>query len=343
VHSLENQVKTLLAALEASTGQKSTESVIPPPDVGDALHQGGKPSSSDVDTKVAQVQDPVEISSQPEQTGPKEIEYRSIAAMEELSVMMWRTNIGDGVTIINDPSSEPHRVDSIESPKPADCITPPIKILNYCHDPELIHGLANLFLENINGEHQFTSYKSADFLVGYPSQNFGYAFLHSAILATGAVFSDRPDAAEISDTFAQFAESLVFTCFRNNPGVQVVQGLCMLSWRSLALGRDHFGWTFISMAAGLCVHLRLHVLALDECSARSWQPQAADIRTFWMFYLIDRTAISILGRNCVLPWRRVNVPNFDGTIDPLTADIAQISFTWQCKLWFLHDEQMDQM
>ncbi|KAI1860501.1 hypothetical protein JX265_009900 [Neoarthrinium moseri] len=338
VQSLENQVKTLLAALEASTSQKPTA-----PRVEDGPYSGQGTASTPAETYqgIALVEHPVAIP--PQRIEPTEPEDRSLTAMEELSVMMWRTNIGDGVTIIGDSPSGPHRVDPAETPRPADFITPPMKILDYCGNQELIHGLADLFLENINSEHQFTSYKSSDFLVGYPYQSFGYTFLHSAMLATGAVFSDRADAAEISDAFAQFAESLVFICFRNDPGIQVLQGLCMLSWRSLALGRDHFGWTFISMAAGLCVHLRLHVLALDECSARTWQPQVADIRTFWMFYLIDRTAISILGRNCVLPWRRVNVPNFEGTIDPLTADIAQISFTWQCKLWFLHDEQMDQI
>ncbi|CAK7205480.1 hypothetical protein SEUCBS139899_008255 [Sporothrix eucalyptigena] len=325
VHSLENQVKTLLAALEASSTSPKTS----------------VPSAPRAIPVIPAI--PVTAP----HDGSASAEDRSITAMEELSVMMWRTNIGDGVTIINDSAtgSGSRRVDSSE---PARCedeqVQPPERIVEYCRDRTLIHGLADLFLDNINGEHQFTGYTSSDFLVGYPqNQNLGHTLLHSAILATGAVFSGRPDAAEISEAFARFAESLVFSCFRSSLGVQVLQGLCILSWRSLALGRDHFGWTFISMAAGLCVHLRLHVLALDECAARAWQPQDSEIRTFWMFYLIDRTAISILGRNCVLPWRRVNVPRFDDTLNPLSATDAQIAFTWQCRLWFLHDEHMDQI
>ncbi len=274
--------------------------------------------------------------------------------------MMWRTNIGDGVTIINDDTSAsgPRRVDSSEPAWNDDKdkgkvedepVEPPAKIIEYCRDQSLIHNLADLFLDNINGVHQFTSYTSSDFLVGYPyNQSPGHTLLHSAMLATGAVFSGRTDAADVGETFARFAESLVFSCFRSNlaakvQGVAVLQGLCMMSWRSLALGRDHFGWTFISMAAGLCVHLRLHVLALDECAARAWQPQDGEVRAFWTFYLVDRSAISILGRNCVLPWRRVNVPRFDDTLNPLGATDAQVSFTWQCRLWFLHDEHMDQI
>lgn len=334
-------MQTLLAALDAKNASNSispgTSAEPSVPDLEQASRnstdhvcEGGEPAGEQVSTyQHDKYQAP---------------EDRSLAAMEELSVMMWRTNIGDGVTIISDAAADAqHRVGSSEQLGDQDFIHPPPNILLYCQDSGLLHELATLFLDNINSEHQFTPYRTTDFLGDYPYQSFKHTFMHSAVLATGAVFSTRPDAKEIAETFAQFAESLLFTCFRSSPNIQVVQGLCMMSWRSLALARDHFGWIFISMAAGLSVHLRLHVLALDECEARSWQPQAEDIRTFWMFYLIDRTAISILGRNCALPWRRVNVPNFEASVHPKTADIAEISFMWQCKLWFLHDEQMDQM
>ncbi|KAH8205667.1 hypothetical protein TruAng_000161 [Truncatella angustata] len=341
VASLENQVKTLLAALDAKNAGSSTSP-------GNLV----EPSYSKTELASTSVTDhnryngnygaDPDTSSQREKC--EEPDDRSVTAMEELSVMMWRTNIGDGVTIISDAAADAqHRVDSSEQVDPQDFIPPPPKVLLYCQDSALLHELTTLFLENINQEQQFTSYKSTDFLKGYPYQSFGETFLHSALLATGAAFSSRADAKEIGDAFAHFAESLIFPCFRQSPNVKVVQGLSIMAWRSLALGRDHFGWIFISMAAGLCVHLRLHVLALEECEARSWQPQMEDIRTFWMFYLIDRTAISVLGRNCVLPWRRVNVPDFDVSFDSKTADIAQISFMWQCKLWYLHDEQMDQI
>lgn len=270
---------------------------------------------------------------------------RSQKAMEELCVMLWRTNVGDGVTIIDDPATGSHySLDTTQQTVLASQhVTPSEQVHVYCRQEGLIHEMASLFLQNINQEHQFTTYKTADFLQGYPYQNSDEAFLHSAIIATGTTFSQRPDAIMIGDTFAQFAESLVFTCCRQNPTVKVIQGLSMMSWRSLALGRDHFGWMFISMAAGMCVHLRLHVLALEECKARQLEASDDEIRTFWMFYIIDRTAISILGRNCAMPWRRVNVPNFDTTLESSTADLAQIAFAWQCKLWYLHDQHMDQV
>lgn len=268
--------------------------------------------------------------------------------MEELSVMMWRTNIGDGVTIISDDSTgSDHKVENTAPTSNADysSVLAPASILTYCANPPLLYNLAHSFLENINAEHQFTGYKTSDFLHSYPNQRCDLAFLHSAVLASGATHSNLPlsEQERIGDEFARFAESLIFTCFRESPSIAVVRGLCILSQRALALGRDHFGWIFISMAAGMSVHLRLHVLALDECAARSFKPSRDDIRTFWMFYMTDRTAISILGRNCVLPWRRVNVPNFDTTFDHTDADISDLSFSWQCKLWYVHDKYMDQV
>lgn len=273
------------------------------------------------------------------------VQERSEAAMEELSVMMWRTNIGDGVTIISDDSTgSDHKVENTSSASNATyAVLAPASILSYCNNPTLLHNLAHSFLENINSEHMFTDYHNTDFLLSYPNQRCDLAFLHSAILASGATFSNISEQEQIGDEFARFAESLIFTCFRESPSIAVVQGLCILSERALALGRDHFGWIFISMAAGMSVHLRLHVLALDECAARSFKPSREDVRTFWMFYMTDRTAISILGRNCALPWRRVNVSNYDTTFDNATADISDLSFSWQCRLWYLHDNYMDQM
>ncbi|KAK8190294.1 hypothetical protein IWZ00DRAFT_492179 [Phyllosticta capitalensis] len=291
------------------------------------------------------------------------VQDRSEAAMEELSVMMWRTNIGDGVTIISDDATgSDHRVEEAEEQQPPQAfpVNPPEVILHYCRDLNLVRTLASSFLANINTEHMFTSYRHDqvnEILHNYPhGQPRDLVFLHSAMLASGATFSSSssPNTANgyshdtIAEHFAQYAESLVFTCFREAPTVAVVQGLCILSERALALGRDQFGWSFISMAAGISVHLRLHVLALDECSARSWTPSREAIRTFWMFYMTDRTAISILGRNCVLPWRRVNVPNFDTTMTRDAAhggdvDIGEVSFAWQCRLWYLHDNYMDQI
>ncbi|KPM34461.1 hypothetical protein AK830_g12110 [Neonectria ditissima] len=271
------------------------------------------------------------------------VAIQTMKAMEELCVMLWRTNVGDGVTIINDTVTGDQYSLEASQKNCLSTVVPSEPVLGYSQDQILMHELVSLFLKNINEEYQFTSYISGEFLVDFPNQSIEHAFLHSAIIAVGSTFSTRPNAAKIGDAFAEFAESLIFSCCRQMPSIKVIQGLSMCSWRSLALGRDHFGWIFISMAAGMCVHLRLHVLALGECDARRLEATEQEIRTFWMFYIIDRTAISILGRNCALPWRRVNVPSFDSTFTSATADLSQISFAAQCQMWYLNDQHMDQV
>lgn len=364
VRNLENQVQCLLSALKATghdglaapnntttttTTTATPQDGIPATNVSRFSTAGGVEAEADEPAAAFLLgaghhAPPEPVDSPGAAARAQLVQERSEAAMEELSVMMWRTNMGDGVTIISDDSTgSDHKVERTPSHAALYPVPAPASVLSYCANPALLHDLAQSFLDNINAEHAFTGYATTDFLASYPNQRCDLAFLHSAILASGAMFSHVPEHEDVGDEFARFAESLIFTCFRESPTIAVIRGLCILSERALALGRDHFGWTFISMAAGMSVHLRLHVLALDECAARSFKPSRDDIRAFWMFYMTDRTAISILGRNCVLPWRRVNVPNFDTTFNNATADIGDLSFSWQCKLWYLHDNYMDQM
>ena len=261
--------------------------------------------------------------------------------MEEMSVMMWRTNLADAVPI-QDTEGEMYTDIPEDETSSTNCHIPP-QILSICGDSDRIYDFACQFFENINQEHQFTAYESADVFLVSPSQTLDRLFLHSALLAAGATFDGRPDSIGLSDQLAELSESLVFKCFRQSPSIYVIQGLIILSWRSLALGHDHFGWTFLSMAAGLAVHLRLHVLALGELESNPAKCGTAEVQTFWSFYMTDRTSISILGRNCMLPWRRVNVPPIETLFPSSTSSLAQLSFAWQCRLWYMHDQRMDEM
>ena len=362
VHSLENQVETLRSLLQKqhvhldplpvdaldpshATDVLACELNIDPlsqnPHIADAAVAAAAADFVDVEADESTGQIPaVQEEHTPTEAGSK-------MAMEELSVMMWRTNLGDGVTIVNESTEKtiPGPSASVEAQEgPSfDHIQPPAKVLKYWRDPALLESLASLFLQHINQDHQFTEYTTTDFLQGFPSQPIDRTFLHAAIFAVGSTFSKDPDARAIGDAFEEYAESLAFLCCRYRPSLSAVQGLAMLSWRCLALGEDHFGWMYISMAAGMAVHLRLHVLALDEFAGRAFKPTPSDIHTFWMFFMTDWSAISILGRNCVLPWRRVNVPDFASTFGGEEPTLDQLSFAWQCKLWYMHDQNIEQM
>jgi hypothetical protein len=82
------------------------------------------------------------------------------------------------------------------------------------------------------------------------------------------------------------------------------------------------------MAAGMAVHLKLHVLVLDEVASQNLKPTIASAQAIWSFYMTDRTSISILGRDCILPWRRVNVPTIDAFFSEGERDITELSFAW---------------
>lgn len=334
VKSLENQVQALLAL------QNNNSITVLPQDVR-------RPSDSVILDSAFQLA-PLAKSHQFQHAAPLNnvvndgTAHQSQTAMEELSVMMWRTNLADAVAIdekqtINKPST------SQSSPQPAVPRQVPPELLIICGNETRLHELAALFLECINEEHQFTQYESADFFLQPLDRSPDLLFLHAAMLAVGAAFENQTDSLKISDELAELSESLVFKCFRQSPSIRVIQGLSILSWRSLALGRDHLGWTFLSMAAGMAIHLRLHVLALDDFDTESTNTGFADVQTFWSFYLSDRTFISILGRNCMLPWRRVNVPAIESFFPSDGTSLAQVSFAWQCKLWYMHDQNMDQM
>ncbi|KAE9582280.1 hypothetical protein CGMCC3_g1821 [Colletotrichum fructicola] len=130
---------------------------------------------------------------------------RSPVALEELSVMMWRMNLGDGAVITQDGDS------ALSYEIAADCavesshISPPDEILRYIQDASLLSKLASVFLDNINQEHQFTPYTSTSFLDQYPYQRIDGTFLHTAILATGAAFlaSRDPNMAKVGEDFAK--------------------------------------------------------------------------------------------------------------------------------------------
>lgn len=329
VKSLENQVEALLAL----QNQSSTASRY---DTSD-LQKSGAGRSNNIHS--IQQRERPSFEQQAQDGGGSS---QSLQSMEELSVMMWRTNLADGVIINSEIDSKStdtaanrnHQAPRFNTPRP---------ISDYGEDPGRINILANLFLDCINEEHQFTQYETTAAFCTFPDHPPDLLFLHAAMLAAGATFENLPDSLELSDVFAELSESMIFTCFRHAPSIYVIQGLCVLSWRSLALAKDHLGWTFLSMAAGLAVHLRLHVLALDEIAAKSVKPSFETVRTFWSFYMTDRTAISILGRNCILPWRRVNVPAIESYFQDEKCDLSKISFAWQCKLWYMHDKNMDRM
>ena len=201
VHSLENQVETLRALLQRQhvhLDPLPTEA-LDPAHATDVLASELAIESPAVSTDTAAITS----GEMPVQENPlPPTQAGSQKAMEELSVMMWRTNLGDGVTIVNDDEEENaagvtiQGPSSVEAPEAVsfDHAKPPVSVLKYLHDPLLLESLASLFLQNINQDHQFTEYTTTDFLQGFPSQPVDLTFLHACCLAVGATFSEDAEA-----------------------------------------------------------------------------------------------------------------------------------------------------
>jgi hypothetical protein len=97
---LENQVQTLLALQE----ERDDTSFI-----GNLKDQSNKPGVSSIEAVASQdieLYHPL-LEDEDVPSDSDSVQERSQIAMEELSVMMWRTNLGDGVTIVDDAYSSP--------------------------------------------------------------------------------------------------------------------------------------------------------------------------------------------------------------------------------------------
>lgn len=59
-------------------------------------------------------------------------------------------------------------------------------------------------------------------------------------------------------------------------------------------------------------------------------------------YLVT-VSTSLMGRNCMLPWRRLEVPDFLQAVAGTVPTLDEVVFDHHCKLWFMHDQHMDKM
>ncbi|KAF2808829.1 uncharacterized protein BDZ99DRAFT_499213 [Mytilinidion resinicola] len=280
--------------------------------------------------------------------GDKAISERRLpSAIDEMSAMIWKMNIcEDGTSTFTGPSGnfcfEPPAgrmlpvVQSRVHPSKSAART------DYLQDHSLKEELISLFMTKVNSYHQFVNpfLKSAEETNG-PDLHL----LRISMCTAGSSYSQRPDASAVGQAFAENAENIALTCCRTLPSLSTVQALSILCWYELGQDHDNMAWVYNSTASAVALHLGLHVIGFERL-AGGVSSNAADqherIRTFWSLSLMDRIATSTLGRQCVMPWRRTRVPSLLDILDH-SAGPDEIAFGHQCKLWFLHDQFMDQI
>ncbi|KAG4443684.1 hypothetical protein IFR05_000870 [Cadophora sp. M221] len=289
----------------------------------------------------------------PAATPPSSAQDTSPLALEELGSLMWKLSIGkEGETSFTGPTCGFNfpELSDLQKSSPGTMrleLAGPDATGIYGQDVALKRRLRDCFAEYLNPIHQFVNESILASVDDFPFESLELQFLHSVVFATSAAFSQLHNSSEIAAAFASYAESIALTCCRQSPSIFIVQGLTILAWHELSQGLDGMAWVYLSMAAGLIIHLGLHVTALDGLAETNDLPlsdrHGLKIRTFWSFFLVDRIATATLGRNCTIPWRRIRVLDFGRIIPPSHATIEEVAFDAQCKLWFLSDKFLDRI
>ncbi|KAF5604555.1 Nudix hydrolase [Fusarium subglutinans] len=204
---------------------------------------------------------------------------------------------------------------------------------------ESIQVLLDLFRQHINSVHHFVPPPVIETLKA--PESLDSELLQASVLAAASLFADSQ-----RQVYADRAEAIVMKCCRTIPSVVTIQALAILTWRELALENENNAWLYNSMAASLVVHLGLHVSSLENVMQIPIGPpsdidKSVRVQTFWSVFLMDRNSTSMLGRNCMIPWRRVRAtPYLKACSNPTTEDAI---FDAHCQMWFIHDRYMDKI
>ncbi|KAH7329655.1 hypothetical protein B0I35DRAFT_420624 [Stachybotrys elegans] len=265
------------------------------------------------------------------------------AAIDDMSMLMWRLTVQDGgETSFIGPSSNfcfvPDR-SSLQRSEHGSATSMDALVQD---DSKIASKLVELFDRHINTVHQFVD-SSVIRDIASGTRDDG-DFLKCAILAAASLFSSEPGDKRYGSSMARFVESQALQMCRIYPRPETVQALSIMCWRELGLNDENMAWMYNSMAVGLALHLGLHVSSLRNLkqNASTEASELVRLRTFWSTVLIDRIATSLLGRNCMLPWKRahaspaVNLFTVNPTLDELVFD-------HHCRLWFIHDQYMDRI
>lgn len=107
--------------------------------------------------------------------------------------------------------------------------------------------MVKTFMERFNSFHRILDSAEAS-IVGDHDVDTGsldLKFRNSTLFAVAAYLSDDVNISELSALYAQAAEEICLKCIRECPSDLIVQGLSLLSWRDLQLGKDSMAYNYI--------------------------------------------------------------------------------------------------
>ncbi|PYH46223.1 uncharacterized protein BP01DRAFT_338683 [Aspergillus saccharolyticus JOP 1030-1] len=210
--------------------------------------------------------------------------------------------------------------------------------------------LLDHFVRYVNPIHQFLDGELLSRLHG-DSLSSELRLIKTAAMAAGAVYSDDLPSRTVGEEAAAIVDAMALQLCRQSPSVSTVQALSIMSWRELGLEQHNMAWMYNSMCASMALHLGLPVHIAEDGkesnrgdvnAGRKSEMHHLRLRALWSSVFMDRIATSLLGRNCMLPWRRIDAQSFISTVGP-TPSLDELAFDHQCRLWFIHDQYMDRI
>lgn len=271
-------------------------------------------------------------------------------ALEDLSHMLWTLDVLDaGETHFKGPPGNFCFLATKAPPQLQHNIKQEIADVYFTYSlmSQHLREMLALFMKHVNPFYQFLDADGLSQVTIEPSMPLPSQLLYASVISAGALYASDPHACKSGRTIAAFAENIAVTCCRDHPSIEVLRALSILSWMNTGLGNDNMGYMFNHMAMSMVIHLGIHATSLPELRQRETideRTQSTRVRAFWSAFLHDRILTSLLGRNCALPWRRVNVPFIDATFEQVHhMPMDQLIYSLQCRLWYIHDRHMDQI
>lgn len=151
-------------------------------------------------------------------------------------------------------------------------------------------------------------------------------FLLNAVLAQAARYSDRPEAPQLGQIFAQKTLDTLAAEVEKGSSIPAIQGLLIFSARECACGRTSQGWLYSGMAFSMMrdMGIQIHPRKLSHLGGHfSAVELALRQQIFWSCYTWDKTMSLCLGRN----------PALHDTIDQLSNDVLLDGDEAENELW----------
>ncbi|CAD6447342.1 69b32dea-9892-4bed-b426-c5eedf54550c [Sclerotinia trifoliorum] len=279
-------------------------------------------------------------------------ETRLASAIDEVGNMMWKLKIdSNGGTSFIGPSSNLQFISTPQEPRSDTqlhngqiTMTAKMPSLDQCLvDFVLQQELLDIFTSVVNPDNQFLESSFLDRYIFHNTETkLDEILLRTAMFALAACYSKRDNAAHISNIFYLHAGSLVQQCCQSCPSLLLIRALAMLCWRDLTLDNENMAWMYNCMGAALATHLGLHVVEYQKIAGISPEDKDSRIRTFWLWFRIDRIATLSLGRQCAIPWTRVRTPWLESILTS-SVSLTELVFNYECQLLFIFDKYMDQI